>query len=64
MPDTFTNPITTSVLISVWALGSLTMVLGLLAALNGREWRVVLPLIIVNGTCLGLVVHGTLGNGM
>jgi hypothetical protein len=40
------------------------MVLGLVAALSGRKWRLVLPLVILSGACFGLVVHGTRGRGM
>jgi hypothetical protein len=64
MPDTLMNPIAIPVLLALWAAGSLTMVLGIVAALNGSRWRVVLPLVILNGACLNLVVHGTLGRGM
>lgn len=64
MPNAFTNPIALPLLLALRAVWGGTMVLGLAAALQGRPWRVVLPLIRVSGVSLGLVVHGTLGRGM
>jgi len=64
MPDVLMNPITLPVFVGLWAVGAMTMVLGLVAALHGLRWRVVLPLVILSGACFGLVVHGTLDRGI